>query len=343
MTNVLDEQALRDWLTEHIAGFQGPASISKFPGGQSNPTYRIDALSGSYVLRRKPFGKLLPSAHAIDREFRLLSALWPLGFPVPKPFALCEDLKVIGAVFYVMEMSAGQNHWDGGLPSLSGAQRRTTYLAMVDTLAELHRIDVPAAGLEDFGKSGNYFERQVARWTRQYRQSQTEHIEEIERLIEWLPSTIPPQTRSSIVHGDYRIDNLIFDKDDKVRAVLDWELSTLGDPLADFSYFVLQWVLPFDGGAALDGLDLSRLNIPTLEEIVARYCSATDREGLPNLDWYFAYNLFRAAGIVQGIKKRIMDGTASHAQAHEMAARVQFYAQRAWVFALSAQSRDGSL
>ncbi|CAN1552730.1 COG3173 Predicted aminoglycoside phosphotransferase [Sphingomonadaceae bacterium] len=343
MTNVLDEQALRDWLTEHIAGFQGPASISKFPGGQSNPTYRIDALSGSYVLRRKPFGKLLPSAHAIDREFRLLSALWPLGFPVPKPFALCEDLKVIGAVFYVMEMSAGQNHWDGGLPSLSGAQRRTTYLAMVDTLAELHRIDVPAAGLEDFGKSGNYFERQVARWTRQYRQSQTEHIEEIERLIEWLPSTIPPQTRSSIVHGDYRIDNLIFDKDDKVRAVLDWELSTLGDPLADFSYFALQWVLPFDGGAALDGLDLSRLNIPTLEEIVARYCSATDREGLPNLDWYFAYNLFRAAGIVQGIKKRIMDGTASHAQAHEMAARVQFYAQRAWVFALSAQSRDGSL
>jgi aminoglycoside phosphotransferase (APT) family kinase protein len=343
VTDVLNELALWDWLTEHVEGFQRPASISKFPGGQSNPTYRIDARSRAYVLRRKPFGELLPSAHAIDREFRLLSALWPLGFPVPKPFALCEDLNVIGTTFYVMEMAAGQNHWNGGLPNLSGIQRRTTYLAMVDTLAELHRIDVSAAGLEDYGKSGNYFERQVARWTRQYRQSQTEHIEEIERLIEWLPSTIPQQTRSSIVHGDYRIDNLIFTKDDKVGAVLDWELSTLGDPLADFSYFALQWVLPCDGGAALEGLNLTGLNIPTLEEVVARYCNATGREGLPNLDWYFAYNLFRAAGIVQGIKKRIVDGTASHAQAHEMAARVPLYAQKAWSFAVSAQSRDGSI
>lgn len=255
MTGALDEQALWDWLITHVTGFRGPASISKFPGGQSNPTYRIDAYSGRYVLRRKPFGELLPSAHAIDREFRLLSALWPCGFPVPKPFALCEDQQVIGTSFYVMEMSTGRNHWDGALPNLTAPKRRATYFAMVDTLAELHQIDVHSVGLDDYGKSGNYFERQIARWTQQYRQSQTEQIEEIERLIEWLPATIPPQTRSSIVHGDYRIDNLIFTDSDKVGAVLDWELSTLGDPLADFSYFALQWVLPCDGGAALEGLD----------------------------------------------------------------------------------------
>lgn len=338
MTDGLNQQALWEWMGKHVPGFKGPASLAKFAGGQSNPTYRISARSGCYVLRRKPFGELLPSAHAIEREFRLLSALWPLGFPVPRPFAICEVSTVIGAKFYVMELADGQNYSDGTLPDLRGPQRRAIYLSMVDTLAALHMIDVNDAGLTDYGKTGNYFERQIARWTRQYRQSQTDHIDEMERLIEWLPKTVPAQTCTSIVHGDYRIDNLIIGNEHKVRAVLDWELSTLGDPLADFSYFALQWVLPRDDGAALNGLDLAGLDIPSLDEIVGHYCAATGRQSLPNLDWYFAYNLFRAAGIVQGIKKRIVKGNASHANAHDMARRVSLYAQNAWSFAAKAAS-----
>lgn len=338
MTEIVDEKSLGDWLATHVDGFQGPFDIAKFPGGQSNPTYKIEAQSGSYVLRRKPFGDLLPSAHAVEREYRLLSAIWPLRFPVPRPIAFCADMTVMGAVFYVMDLAQGQNHWNGGLPQLASPARRAVYMSMTDTLADLHNINVQAAGLEDYGKQGNYFARQVSRWIRQYRESQTDYISEMENLIGWLPETLPAQTDVSIVHGDYRIDNLIFDVDNRVAAVLDWELSTLGDPIADFSYFALQWVLPCDGAAALRGLDLSNLNIPELEEVVVRYCARTGREGLPDLDWYFAYNLFRIAGIVQGIRKRVADGTASHAQAHETAAKVEFFAKSAWVFALKFQN-----
>jgi aminoglycoside phosphotransferase (APT) family kinase protein len=333
-----DEKALGRWLEANVEGFGGPFELSKFPSGQSNPTYRIQAASGDYVLRRKPFGPLLPSAHAVDREYRLLSALHPLGFPVPRPFALCSDPDVIGAIFYVMELAKGRPYANGALPEFDPPTRRRMYEQLVDTLADLHIIDPQAAELGDFGKPGNYFERQVARWTRQYRDSETDYLPEMERLISFLPETLPEQSRTSIVHGDYRIDNVVFDGDGTLTAVLDWELATLGDPLADFSYLAMQWMMPADGGAGLGGLDLDQLGIPTLENIVARY---SDRSGVPvadKLDWYFAYNLFRLAGIVQGIKKRVIDGTASHANAQEMAARVPMLAAAAWSFAQKARA-----
>jgi aminoglycoside phosphotransferase (APT) family kinase protein len=332
----IDEAALEAWLEANVEGFAGPLTLAKFPSGQSNPTYKVSAASGDYVLRRKPFGQLLPSAHAVDREYRLLSAVSPLGFPVPQPLALCGDPEVIGAIFYVMELAKGRPYADGSLPDFDPATRRHMYEQMIDTLAELHNIDPLAADLADFGKPGNYFERQVMRWTRQYRDSETDYLPEMERLIAFLPETLPEQSRSSIVHGDYRIDNVVYDGDGTLTAVLDWELATLGDPLADFSYLAMQWMMPADGGAGLAGLDLPALGIPTLDEIVKRYA---ERSGVPvaeKLDWYFAYNLFRLAGIVQGIKKRVIDGTASHAQAAEMAKRVPMLASAAWDFAKKA-------
>ena len=333
---LIDERALAAWLGANVESFQGPVELTKFPSGQSNPTYRIRAASGDYVLRRKPFGKLLPSAHAVDREYRLLSALHPLGFPVPQPLALCEDPDVIGAIFYVMELAQGRPYANGALPEFDPPTRRQMYEQLIDTLADLHVIDPDSAGLGDFGKPGNYFERQVMRWTRQYRDSETDYIPEMERLIAFLPESIPEQSRTSIVHGDYRIDNVVFDGDGTLTAVLDWELATLGDPVADFSYLAMQWTMPADGAAGLAGLDLAELGIPTLAEAVARY---SDRSGVPvgaGLDWYFAYNLFRLAGIVQGIKKRVLDGTASHANAQEMAKRVPMLATAAWSFAKKA-------
>jgi aminoglycoside phosphotransferase (APT) family kinase protein len=335
----IDEAALGAWLQANVEGFVGPFELVKFSSGQSNPTYRIRAASGDYVLRRKPFGKLLPSAHAVDREYRLLSALHPLGFPVPRPLALCDDPEIIGAIFYVMELAQGRPYANGALPEFDAPTRRSMYEQLVDTLADLHNIVPEAAGLGDFGRPGNYFERQVARWTRQYRDSETDYIPEVERLISFLPETLPEQSRTSIVHGDYRIDNVVFDGDGTLTAVLDWELATLGDPVADFSYLAMQWVMPADGGAGLGGLDLGQLGIPCLDEIVERYSS---RSGVPvgdRLDWYFAYNLFRLTGIVQGIKKRVIDGTASHARAEELAARVPTLAAAAWSFALRAGAR----
>ena len=331
----IDEAALGRWLEANVDGFRDPFQLEKFAWGQSNPTYRIRAASGDYVLRRKPFGPLLPSAHAVDREYRLISALHPLGFPVPRPYALCGDAHVIGAIFYVMELAKGRAYANGALPDFDPATRRSKYEQLVDTLADLHNIEPAAAGLSDFGKPGNYFERQVARWTRQYRDSQTDELPAMERLIDYLPESLPEQSRVSIVHGDYRIDNVLFDNG-QITAVLDWELATLGDPLADFSYLAMQWVMPADGGAGLAGLDLLTLGIPTLDEIVEFYST---RSGVPvadRLDWYFAYNLFRLAGIVQGIKKRVIDGTASHAHAAEMAKRVPMLADAAWSFAVKA-------
>lgn len=332
----IDEAALGIWLEANVDSFIGPFSLAKFPSGQSNPTYRIIAASGDYVLRRKPFGKLLPSAHAVEREYRLLSALHPLEFPVPAPIAVCNDPDVIGAMFYVMELARGRPYADGSLPDFDPLTRQRMYEQLVDTLADLHVIDPGTAELADFGRPGNYFERQVMRWTRQYRDSQTDYIAEMERLISYLPETLPQQSRTSIVHGDYRIDNVMFDGDGTLTAVLDWELATLGDPLADFSYLAIQWVMPADGAAGLAGLDLPALGIPTLDAITRRYA---DRAGVAvdgQLDWYFAYNLFRLAGIVQGIKKRVIDGTASHAQAAEMAKRVPMLASAAWSFAKQA-------
>jgi aminoglycoside phosphotransferase (APT) family kinase protein len=330
---LIEEAALGRWLLANVEGFQLPFELTKFTSGQSNPTYRVRAASGDYVLRRKPFGQLLPSAHAVDREYRLLSALHPLGFAVPQPLAICDDPEVIGAIFYVMELVRGRAYANGALPEFDAPTRHAMYEQMVDTLADLHVIDPEAAGLGDFGRPGNYFERQVARWTRQYRDSQTDYIPEVERLIAFLPETVPEQSRTSIVHGDYRIDNVVFDGDGTLTAVLDWELATLGDPVADFSYLAMQWMMPADGGAGLAGLNLAALGIPSLDQIVTRYSERSGVEVAGKLDWYFAYNLFRLTGIVQGIKKRVLDGTASHAQAQEMAKRVPTLAAAAWSFA----------
>jgi aminoglycoside phosphotransferase (APT) family kinase protein len=332
-TTELDLVSLGRWLEEQVAGFMPPFTVSRFAAGQSNPTYRIDAQSGSYVLRRQPFGVLLPSAHAVDREFRIMRALYPMGFPVPRPLATCRDASVIGSQFYVMELVLGYMLQDGGLPRSPSATRRAVYESMTDTLAALHSIDPARAGLADYGRHGNYFQRQTARWIRQYRASETDRIDAMELLIEFLPATLPSHSQASIVHGDYRIDNLIFDDAGKVAALIDWELSTIGDPLADLSYYALNWVAPVNGRSELVGLHLQTLNIPTLEQMLERYCAATGRRSLPPLDWYFAYNLFRIASIVQGIKWRQLQGNAANEDALLMARRVPLLAAAGLRFA----------
>ena len=334
--DALDLAALTGWFEANVSGFAGPIAYSKFKGGQSNPTYRIDTPGQSYVLRRQPFGKLLPSAHAVDREYAAMHALGPTGFPVPKTYGLCEDPAVIGSKFFVMGLADGRSLWNGALPGCTPDDRRAIYMSMIDTMADLHLHDPAAIGLSEFGKPGDYCARQISRWTKQYKLSETEHMPKMERLIEWLPQTVPPQHGSSVVHGDYRLDNLIFEKDaNRVLAVLDWELSTLGDPIADFSYLMLNWTAPADGRAGLQGLDLEALGIPTVEEAVSRYVARTGYP-VPPMDWYFAYNLFRLAGIIQGIKKRVIDGTASSAHARGMSDRVSPLVDRAYDFALAA-------
>lgn len=335
----LDEPKLAAWLRDAVSA--EIEAVEKFPGGQSNPTYRVGTSQGNFVLRRKPFGQLLPSAHAVDREYRLICALYPTGFPVPRPVALCGDESVIGTTFYLMGMVEGRTFWDGTLPDISRANRRAYYEAMVDTLAALHRIDPKAVNLGDFGPSGNYFERQVQRWTKQYRASQTDDVPEVENLIDWLPRTLPAQTRTAIIHGDYRIDNLIFALDaPTVSAVLDWELTTIGDPLADFAYLAMNWAMPCDGRSGLAGIDLDAEGLPALDSIVARYCAATGRDGVPDLHWYFAFNLFRLVGIIQGIKKRVADGNASSAKADASVAKLVPLARAAWAEARKAGAKD---
>ena len=334
--DAMDLDALTTWFAANVADFEPPISYSKFKGGQSNPTYRIDTPNRSYVLRRQPFGKLLPSAHAVDREYAAMHALGPTEFPVPRTWGLCEDPEVIGSKFFVMGLADGRSLWNGALPQCTPEERREIYNAMIDTMAELHTKDPVAIGLGEFGKPTDYCARQINRWTKQYKLSETEHMPKMERLIEWLPQTIPPQHGSSVVHGDYRLDNMIFEKDaNRVLAVLDWELSTLGDPIADFSYLMLNWHNPADGRAGLLGLDLEALGIPSQDEAVDRYVARTGFP-VPPMDWYFAYNLFRLAGIMQGIKKRVIDGTASSAHAQAMSDRVSPLVERAYEFALAA-------
>lgn len=333
----LDEGKLAEWMQANVEGFEGPLHLTKFKGGQSNPTYKIEAKSGNYVLRRKPFGPLLPSAHAVDREYKVQNALNKAGFPAAKQFGLCTDDGVVGSWFYVMDMVDGRTIWDGSMPKDAPEYRRATYMAMIDTLAALHAVDVEAAGLSDFGKPGNYFGRQVDRWTKQYKLSETELMPEMEQLIEWLPATLPEQTRTGVVHGDYRIDNMIWSKDEpRVLAVLDWELSTLGDPLGDFSYVAMAWVTDNGGRSGVQDLDRKALGIPELEEVVERYCEKSGMASVPDMNWYFAYNFFRLAGIMQGIKKRVIDGTASSAHAKAMSDRVQPLVDRAAEFARKA-------
>ena len=327
----LDEAALSRWLETSVGRHLSPLTVTKFAGGQSNPTYRLETPAGPLVLRRKPFGPLLPSAHAVDREYRLIAALHPTGLPVARPVALCQDETVIGTVFYVMSFIDGRVFWDGTLPDLAHADRGRAYEDAIDTLARLHTLDHEALGLADFGRPGNYFARQVDRWTRQYRAAQTADIEPIEKLIAWLPRTVPEQTRTSIIHGDYRLDNLVYGAaEPRVHAILDWELATIGDPLADFAYFAMNWSMPADGRSGIGGVDLASAGIPSLADAVARYCAGTGRDGLPDLHWYFAYNLFRLVGIVQGIRKRIIDGNASSDAAEASAARLIPLAEAAW-------------
>ena len=333
----LNEANLTAWMEANVEGFQGPLEQGKFKGGQSNPTYKLSTPTKNYVLRRKPFGPLLPSAHAVDREFKVQSGLYNTGFPVARQFGLCTDDTVVGSWFYVMDMVDGRTIWDGAMPGASPEERRAVYGAMVDTLAQLHNTDMEAAGLSDFGKPGNYFGRQVDRWTKQYRLSETETLPSMEKLIEYLPATLPEQTRTSVVHGDYRIDNMIFAKvRAEVLAVLDWELSTLGDPMADFTYLCMMYVTENGGRSGIMDLDRRKLGIPELEEVVERYCAATGRTEVPDMNWFFAYNFFRLAGILQGIKKRVIDGTASSAHAKAQSDRVAPLADKAWEFALKA-------
>ena len=325
-----NEADLAAWMEENVEGYEGPLTVKQFKGGQSNPTYKLFAGGKTYVMRRKPPGKLLPSAHAVDREFRVISALYPLGYPVAKPYGLCTDEDVVGTMFYIMDCVEGRILWDGTLPDMDPAERRAIYEAKVKAFADLHNVDWKAAGLEGFGKEGDYVARQIHRWTKQYQLSETKTISEMNELIEWLPENIPPGDKTTIVHGDYRLDNMILHPvESKVIAVLDWELCTLGDPLADFSYHLMNWVMPSnDPGrkALVDIEDLSAHGIPTMEEYVELYCNHTGRDGLPELNYYFAYNAFRLAGICQGIVGRVRDGTASNANASAMEERVPLLA-----------------
>ncbi|MGE0596037.1 MAG: phosphotransferase family protein [Hyphomonadaceae bacterium] len=333
----LDEAALTRWLAHNVEGFEGPLAINQFKGGQSNPTYQLVTPAKKYVLRKKPGGKLLPSAHAVDREFRVISALYPTGFPVARPYALCSDDAVLGAMFYVMDMVEGRVLWDGALPELGKDDRRAIYENKIATLARLHNSDPAAIGLGDYGKPGNYFARQIDRWSKQYKLSETDKIDEMDALIAWLPVSIPPGERTSIVHGDYRLDNLILHENEpRVIAVLDWELSTLGDPLGDFTYYLMNWAMPHDGRASLGGLDLEPLGIPTRDEAVQLYCNLTGRDGIASLDWYFAYNAFRLAAILQGIAGRVRDGTAASAHATQMIQRIRPLANAAYAYAQKA-------
>ena len=328
-----DQGALEAWMKANVEGYAGPLEVRQFKGGQSNPTYQLITPSKKYVMRRKPPGKLLPSAHAVDREFRVISALYPTGFPVAKPYGLCTDESVVGTMFYIMDMVEGRILWDQSLPAYSPAERREIILAKIKTLADLHNTDYVAIGLETYGKPGNYLARQVDRWTKQYKASETVHIPEIERLIEWLPKTVPEQERTSIVHGDYRLDNMIFHPtENRVAAVLDWELGTLGEPLADFTYLLMNWI----NGGISQIPDLKAHGIPTMDEAVEYYCGLTGRTGLHDLYWFYSYNTFRLAGILQGIVGRVRDGTANSPHAAQQADRVLSLAETSWKFAQKA-------
>ena len=359
MTNAIDRQAafsgtkdvsaplrfaaepLAAYLREHVARFAGPLTVAQFKGGQSNPTYLLETPTRRYVLRRKPPGKLLPSAHAVDREFRVISALHAQGFPVAEPIVLCEGDSVVGTAFYVMGFADGRVIWEPHMPNANPTERAATYDVMNATLARLHNFDPARIGLGDFGKGENYVARQVDRWSKQYRASETERIAEMEQLMEWLPAHLPPPGPVRLVHGDYRLDNIVLAHGTPdVVAVLDWELSTLGDPLADFTYHLMQWHMPHSesgaGTGSLVGIDLAALGIPSLSAYVDAYVARTGLDPRPHLPVYLGYNFFRLAAILQGIVGRVRDGTATSANAPGKAAMVAPLATVAWQFAREA-------
>ncbi|RLQ21620.1 phosphotransferase family protein [Seongchinamella sediminis] len=314
-----DTARLGEYLAAYLPGLSGPISAEKFPGGQSNPTFKLTAGDQSWVLRRKPPGELLKSAHAVDREYRVISALQDTPVPVPRTYVLCEDESVIGSMFYVMEYLEGRILWDPTVPeAASNEERAAIFDSMNATMAALHNVDVDAVGLSDYGKPGNYFERQVGRWSKQYRASQTREIPEMERLVDYLVANMPEDDgQVSLVHGDYRLDNLMFHATEpRAIAVLDWELSTLGNPLADLANQCMAWMLPRDAGiSGMKGVDRRSLGIPSDEEYIARYCERTGRKGIDNWNFYIIFSMFRLAAIVQGVAKRAEMGNASSAEA----------------------------
>jgi aminoglycoside phosphotransferase (APT) family kinase protein len=322
----LDISRLTPYLEQHLPGFRGPVHATKFPGGQSNPTWLLDTPGGRYVLRRQPAGPLLKSAHAVDREFRVLSALAQTPVPVARVWHLCEDREIIGSLFYVMSYEQGRILWNPALPEVDRDARRDYYASIVSTLAALHDVDPESVGLGDYGRPGNYFQRQVELWTQQYRASETERIPPMEALIDWLPAHCQTGTqRAALVHGDFRIDNLIFADDaPRVRAVLDWELSTLGDPLADLAYFCMCLRLPSKGHIpGLRGQDRAELGIPDEEAILAQYCALRGLTDIANWNFCLAFSFFRLASIAQGVKARALQGNASSANAHEVGRMVE--------------------
>jgi aminoglycoside phosphotransferase (APT) family kinase protein len=345
-SHAFDVGALEAYLRERLPGFAGPLTVEQFKGGQSNPTYLLATPSGRWVMRSKPgpVSKLLPSAHAIEREFRVMGALKSQGVPVATMHLLCDDESVIGRAFYVMEFVDGRVLWDQSLPGLGTAERGAIYDEMNRVISALHSVDVQAAGLGDFGRPGNYFERQIGRWTKQYLASVTGPNPAMDKLIAWLPAHMPAsardESRVSVVHGDYRLDNLIFHASEpRVLAVLDWELSTVGHPLADFSYHCMAWHIPPGVFRGIGGLDHAALGIPLEDDYIGRYAERTGRSAAEvaalHADWnfYLAYNLFRIAAILQGIAKRVEDGTASSTHARQSGAGAKPLAELGWSFA----------
>jgi aminoglycoside phosphotransferase (APT) family kinase protein len=336
-----DVAALESWMADHVDGFSGPVEVSQFKGGQSNPTYRIDTGRGrSYVLRRKPPGKLFPGAHAVEREARVMGALGTTGFPVPHVHGLCEDEEIIGTPFFVMDLVDGRIIWEASFPGLNRDQRSAHFDAMNATIARLHSIDPTDIGLADYGKAGAFVERQVARWSNQYEGDvEAGRVPSMDRVSAWLKDNLPPDSGDCrIVHGDYRCDNMIFAPDrPEVRAVLDWELSTLGDPAADFVYHLMMYRMPAGMFTGLDGLDFAGLGIPSEEEYVEAYCRRTGRSDLPNLDYLIVFVMFRIAAILHGIRGRLARGSASSAHAEATAALTEPLADLAWSQAQAAR------
>jgi aminoglycoside phosphotransferase (APT) family kinase protein len=327
-----DERRLEDWLAANLEGFAGPMTVTEFKGGQSNPTYRLTTPGASYVLRRKPPGTLLPSAHAVDREYRIMHALAETGVPVPRTYLLCDDDSIVGTMFYVMDFLDGRILFDPRLPEVSSNQERAAMFdAMNEVIAALHTVDYKAVGLGDFGREGGYVARQIGRWSKQYKASETETIDAMERLMEWLPAHLPAHDETTLVHGDYRLDNLIFHPTEpRVIGVLDWEIATLGNPLADFAYHVMAWRVSPDEFRGLREVDIESLGIPNEAAYIAAYAQRTGREALPDWEFYMAYNLFRMAAILQGIMGRVRDGTAANPEAARMGALVRPLATLAW-------------
>jgi len=341
-TYELDAEKLARWMSQHVDGFAGPIVVEQFKGGQSNPTYKLNTPRRAYVLRRKPPGQLLKGAHAVDREARVITALQGVGFPVPHIYALCIDAAVIGSWFYIMEWIEGRIFWDAALPQVTAGNRSHYFDAMNQVIAKLHNVDYRAIGLTDFGKTGNYFERQISRWSEQYRADAPNAGRSacMEMLIDWLPAHIPSDVAASLVHGDFRIDNLIFHPTEaRIIAVLDWELSTIGHPLADFAYHLMMYRLASRIISGLQGAPLSKLGIPSESDYLTTYCRRTNRDGIPDLDFYVAFNMFRMAAIFHGIKGRLIRGTAASERAKDYAGEFEWMAKTAWQQVLASPLR----